>query len=71
MEHEGKCYRTGNHGPAGAEEYQAVEAARRLIFDDKGVYRGDDEAVFLNDVCADNDTRGTYRLYCVTCIIWL
>ena len=58
MQHEGKCYRTCNVGPASAEERQAVEAARLLLYDDKGEYRGDDEAIFLCKVCSDNDTTG-------------
>mmetsp|Transcript_12688 Transcript_12688/g.27557 ORF Transcript_12688/g.27557 Transcript_12688/m.27557 type:complete len:533 (-) Transcript_12688:47-1645(-) len=58
MEHDGQCWRNNNTGPAGSEERQCGEAARRLLYDDAGEYRGDDEAVFLNEVCADNDTRG-------------
>ena len=58
MEHVGRCWRNSLHGPAGAEEYAAIEAARLLLFNDLGEYRGDDEAVFFCKVCSDNDTRG-------------
>ncbi len=58
IEHKGDCYRNSISGTAGAEEKQAVEAARRLLLDDDGNYRGNDEAVFLYEVCADNDPRG-------------
>ena len=65
MEHEGHCFRNSSAGPAGAEEKQAVEAARRLLLDDDGNYRGDNKAVFLYEVCADNDTRGMYHSTCI------
>ena len=59
MDHKGKCWRTKDATtPASSEERQCGEAARRLLFNDTGEYRGDGEAVFLHDVCADNDTRG-------------
>jgi len=60
MKHEGKCYRNSKHGPAISEEYACVEAARRLLIDENGVIRPDDEAVFLCKITTDNDTRGKF-----------
>ena len=68
MKHKGECWRTpGSTGPAGAEERQAVEVARRLIYNDAGEYRGDDEAVFLNQIVSDNDTTGMMTALCLVC----
>lgn len=58
MKHEGKCYRNSKYGPAISEEYACVEAGRRLLVDENGVIRPDNEAVFLCKVTTDNDTRG-------------
>lgn len=57
MEHEGICYRNSKHNPASAEEYQAADIARMLLLDDEGEYLGDDVAIFMGKVAADNDTR--------------
>lgn len=62
MQHEGICYRNTIHGPAVSEEYAATEAARRLLFDDAGNFRGEDSAVFLDVVVADNDVRAPSNL---------
>lgn len=60
MEHEGKCYRNSKNGPAVSEEYSCVEAGRRLLLDENGNIRPDEEAVFLCKLTSDNDTRGKF-----------
>ena len=57
MAHKGKCYRVGKHGPANSEEHMAKQAARLLIFDEDGSYRGDDTTVLVSKIFADNDCR--------------
>eukprot|EP00984_Skeletonema_dohrnii_P022599 scaffold11702_cov157-Skeletonema_dohrnii-CCMP3373.AAC.2 len=56
-DHKGECYRNSKYNPASAEEYQATDAARELLIDDDGNYRGDDTAIFCGSISADNDTR--------------
>lgn len=62
MKHAGMCFRNTKFGPAVSEEYAAIEAGRRLMYDDDGKYRGDDSAVFLDLVVADNDVRAPNNL---------
>lgn len=62
MAHAGRCYRNSKYSPAVSEEYAAIEAGRRLILDDDGNYRGDDSAVFLDVIVADNDVRAPSNL---------
>ena len=57
MAHKGICYRCGKHGPANAEEHMAKEAGRQLLFKKDGSYRGDDTAVAVVKIFADNDCR--------------
>ena len=57
LEHTGTCHLCGKHGPASSEEHMAKDAARNLLLDKDGNYRGDDTAVFLSKVHSDNDTR--------------
>ena len=57
MNHTGRCYRTSLYGPSISEEYAAGEAARRLLLDDEGNYRGDNSAVFLDICVSDNDVN--------------
>lgn len=62
MEHKGKCYRNSNLNPASAEEHQASIAARDLVLDENGAYRGDDIAIFCLDCNSDNDTRASQAI---------
>ena len=57
MQHEGTCYRCGKCGPANAEEHMAADAAKQLLLNKDGTYRGDDTAIFLKKNFADNDAR--------------
>ena len=58
MAHKGFCYRNSTHNPASAEEYQAYDIGRSLLLDEEGNYLGDDTAIFMSEIAADNDTRG-------------
>ena len=58
MAHEGPCYRCSTHGPATAEEHLAKDVARQGLLKDDGTYRGDDVAIALGKISADNDGRG-------------
>ncbi len=69
MQHRGKCYRTSMFTPAILEDYAASEAARRLILDDDGNYRGDDSAVFLDIVVSDNDVNAPTNFIQAQCDI--
>ena len=37
------------------------EAARRLLMDEAGNYKQDDESIFLCKVVTDNDTKGEHN----------
>lgn len=58
MLHKGFCYRNSTHNPASAEEYMAYDMGRNLLLDEDGNYLGDDTAIFMGEIAADNDTRG-------------
>lgn len=58
MKHDGKCTRSASYGPGSAEEHQAGDSGKRLLLDASGKYHGDDVAIFVDQVVADNDTRG-------------
>ena len=64
MEHDGPCYRTKDMlwNPSNSEEYQAEAAAKMMLLNENGEYRGDDEACFIGKFFADNDTSGPNRL---------
>ena len=55
--HDGPCYRTSHLNPCSAEEPQARKAARDLLLDKDGKYRGDDVAIVGIGIHADGDTR--------------
>eukprot|EP00562_Extubocellulus_spinifer_P035642 CAMPEP_0178683350 /NCGR_PEP_ID=MMETSP0699-20121125/2262_1 /TAXON_ID=265572 /ORGANISM="Extubocellulus spinifer, Strain CCMP396" /LENGTH=540 /DNA_ID=CAMNT_0020327949 /DNA_START=236 /DNA_END=1858 /DNA_ORIENTATION=+ len=57
MKHGGVCYRNSKCGPGTAEEPSAEQAAEEFLLNDAGEYRGDDTAIFLDEVVSDNDTR--------------
>ncbi|KAL7541261.1 hypothetical protein ACHAWF_006894 [Thalassiosira exigua] len=61
MAHSGFCSRNSTNNPASAEEQQAEDAARDLLLDEHGNYRGDDEAIIFNEIIHDNDTRSPKR----------
>ena len=65
MKHEGTCYKNTTHAPASAEHYQSEEAARRLLLDDAGNYKSDDEMLFGCKVVTDNDTYCKYPYYVI------
>jgi hypothetical protein len=57
MAHDGICFRNSKHGPAIAEEHQAARMGIRLLLDQDGKYVGNDRAIFVKEIHADNDTR--------------
>ena len=57
MAHDRKCYRNSNLNPASLEEPHAIMVARELLLDKHGKYLGDDQAIFINNINTDNDTR--------------
>ena len=61
MAHSGFCSRNSTNNPASAEEQQVEDAARDLLLDEHGNYRGDDEAIIFNEIIHDNDTRSPKR----------
>jgi len=56
-DHKGHCFRNSNINPASAEYHLAADAARDLLLDEAGEYRGDELAIFCRRISADNDTR--------------
>jgi hypothetical protein len=61
-QHEGECSRTSKNSPAVAEEFALASTGTRLLVDESGKYRGDEEAVFLKIVIRDGDSKGANRL---------
>jgi hypothetical protein len=61
-QHEGECSRTSKNSPAVAEEFALASTGTRLLVDESGNFRGDQEAVFLKIVIRDGDSKGANRL---------
>ncbi|KAL7536484.1 hypothetical protein ACHAXR_007193 [Thalassiosira sp. AJA248-18] len=60
LDHPGKkCYVNSKHNPASAEEWALESLAKFLLIDpDTGELRPDDEAILVNHVIGDGDTKG-------------
>jgi hypothetical protein len=57
MAHDGMCFINCKHGPVIAEEHQAAYMGIRLLLDQDGNYVGNNRAIFVKEIYADNDTR--------------
>ena len=58
MKHDSPCFRKTSYSSTAAEEHECTDISRQLLFDDSGKPRGEDTAVFVSHLVADNDTRG-------------
>ena len=59
LSHPGRCYKNSKHGPASAEEYALESLAEFFLIDpETGNFRPDDEAILVDFVVADGDTKG-------------
>ena len=61
IKHDGKCSRNTHVSPAIAEEFACGDAAYDLLFGKDGNFLGEDEAIFVNQIFSDGDTRGSIK----------
>ena len=57
LKHGGVSHQNSKYSPAIAEEYCASEVWKRLPLNEDDQYVGDEIAIFVNILVADNDTR--------------
>ena len=57
LKHGGVFYQNSKYSPAFAKEYCAAEVGNRLLLNEDDQYVGDDIAIFVDILVADNDTR--------------
>jgi hypothetical protein len=62
IEHAGKCHQNSKHSPAVAEEFACEHAGHFLLCGKTNGVMPDDEAIFLDEVVLDGDTKGPARL---------
>jgi hypothetical protein len=62
IEHAGKCHQNSKHSPAVAEEFACEHAGRFLLCGDTNGVLPDDEAIFLEEIVLDGNTKGPARL---------
>ena len=53
----GVCHQNSKYSPAVVKEYCAAEVGKRLLLNEDDQYVGDDIAIFVDILVADNDTR--------------
>lgn len=56
--HDGICHRKTTYSSAGAEEYEGARAGQNLLLNKDGTPRDASTCVFIDKLCADNDTSG-------------
>jgi hypothetical protein len=62
IEHEGKCHQNSKHSPAVAEEFACEHAGHFLLCGGTDGVLPDDEAIFLDEIVSDGDTKGPERI---------
>ena len=57
LKHGGVCHRNSKYSPAFAAEYCAAKVVMRLLLNEDDQYVGNDIAIFVDILAADNNTR--------------
>ena len=57
LKHGGVCHQNSKYSPEVSKEHSAEEVGERLLLNKDDQYLGDDIAIFVDILVADNDTR--------------